>query len=302
MARAATKRNQSTRQAPGAVAPDQKRARKKAEKSLEDELFFNRLRGHAKWVFVLLAIVFGFSFVFLGVGTGAGGLSDVFNSLVGHSSGTSIESLQQKVAENPKSRAAVIDLASALQRDGRTEEAIAAYQTYLGEKPKDTAALANLAILYQTVAGEAGNAVNTALRELSLAAPEANFRPGSGALGDALGSFVDPIGQAASTQAEQAYQAAIARYQAANKQALGVLRKLARLSPSDSSALLRYAQAAEGAQQPKVALAAYKQFVKQFPDEGLVRDVKAAIRALEKQIAQSNSSIQVPSAGGQTSP
>ena len=137
MARAATKRNQGTRQAPGAVAPDQKRARKKAEKSLEDELFFNRLRGHAKWVFVLLAIVFGFSFVFLGVGTGAGGLSDVFNSLVGHSSGTSIESLQQKVAENPKSRAAVIDLASALQRDGRTDEAIAAYQTYLGEKPKD---------------------------------------------------------------------------------------------------------------------------------------------------------------------
>lgn len=298
MARAATKRNQGTRQAPGAATPDQKRARKKAEKSLEDELFFNRLRGHAKWVFVLLAIVFGFSFVFLGVGTGAGGLSDVFNSLVGHSSGTSVESLQKKVAENPGSRAAVVDLASALQREGRVDEAIAAYQTFLDERPKDGTALANLAILYQTVAGNAATDVNNALRRMSLAAPEAQFRPGSGVLGDALGSFVDPIGQAASTNAEQAYQAALARYQAANKQALVVLKNLAKLSPNDSSALLRYAQAAEGANQPKVALAAYRQFVKQFPDDALVPDARARIRALEKQA----SAIQIPTPGDQTSP
>ena len=42
----------------------------------EEQLFFGRLRGHAKWMFVLLAVVFALSFVFLGVGSGSTGISD----------------------------------------------------------------------------------------------------------------------------------------------------------------------------------------------------------------------------------
>jgi len=37
---------------------------------VEDTMFFPKLRAHAKWVFVLLAIVFASSFIFLGVGSG----------------------------------------------------------------------------------------------------------------------------------------------------------------------------------------------------------------------------------------
>ena len=38
-------------------------------------MFFPKLRKHAKWVFVLLAIVFAGGFVFLGVGSGSNGHS-----------------------------------------------------------------------------------------------------------------------------------------------------------------------------------------------------------------------------------
>ena len=36
----------------------------------QEELFFQRLRNHAKWMFVLLALVFALGFVFFGVGSG----------------------------------------------------------------------------------------------------------------------------------------------------------------------------------------------------------------------------------------
>jgi tetratricopeptide (TPR) repeat protein len=249
---------------------------------------------------VLLAIVFGASFVFLGVGSGNGGLSDVFSSVFGGSSGTSIEALQKKVAESPRAKQPVVDLAVALERDGRTEEAIAAYRTFLDSSPKDPDVLGNLAILYQTQAAISAGDVNAALRELSLASPGAQFRPGAGALGDALGSFVDPIGQTASTVAEQRYQEALARYQAANKDVLDVYRRLSTSSPNEPSALIRYAQAAESAQEFKVALAAYQQFIKRFPDDSLVRDARVRITELKKQIAQQGASIDLPDLQGQT--
>ena len=299
MARAAAKRNQGAKKAAGAVAPDQTRARRKAEKSLEDQLFFNRLRGHAKWVFVLLAVVFGASFVFLGVGSGSSGLGDVFSSAFGGSSGTSIESLQKKVAESPRDKTRVVDLAVALDRDGRTDEAIAAYRTYLESRPKDVEILGNLAILYQTLAGVAANDVNTALRAASLASPGAQFRPGGGVLGDALGSFIDPLGQAASTVADQRYQEALQRYRSANKDALGVYKRLSTLTPDESSAVLRYAQAAEGAQELTIAVAAYEQFIKRFPDDSLVTDARTRVKALKQQIAQKKLSAQVPGLSGQ---
>ena len=68
MARSCDKEESRPGQSCSAGEPDQKKSRRKAEKTLEDELFFTRLRGHAKWAFALLAIVFAGSFVFLGVG------------------------------------------------------------------------------------------------------------------------------------------------------------------------------------------------------------------------------------------
>jgi tetratricopeptide (TPR) repeat protein len=283
MARAAAKRNRGAGKAARPVAAEPKRGRRKAEKTLEDELFFTRLRGHAKWAFALLAVVFAGSFVFLGVGSGNAGLGDVFQNIFTGGSAPSIEELQQKLAESPRDKAVLTDLAQALERDGRYPEAIAAYRTYLQARPKDEDILASLALVYQTQAAAAANDANLALRDASLAAPGAQFRPGAGALGNALGSFVDPLAQAASAEAEQHYQESAARYQSANKDALGVYKQLSELSPDDSGSLLRWAQAAEGAGEAQTALTVYRRFVKRFPTDPLVVDARQKIKELEQQ-------------------
>lgn len=294
MARAAAKRNQGTKKAAGAVAGDQTRGRRKAEKSLEDELFFSRLRGHAKWMFVLLAIVFGTSFVFLGVGSGSAGLGDVFSNVFGGGSAPSIEKLQKQLAESPRNKTVLTDLAQALERDGRTDEAISAYRTYLLSRPKDAEILSNLALVYQSRAAAAANDANLAIRAAGLAAPAAQFRPGGGALGQALGSFVDPLAQQASSAAESRYQEAFGRYQSANKEALGVYKRLSALAPNDSSALLRYAQAAEAAQDVKTAVSVYTTFVKRFPDDQLAGDARKKIKQLKQQLARQQANAQLP--------
>jgi tetratricopeptide (TPR) repeat protein len=282
MARAAAKRNRGAGKAARPVAAEPKRARK-AEKTLEDELFFTRLRGHAKWAFALLAVVFAGSFVFLGVGSGNAGLGDVFSNIFTGGSAPSIEELQKKLAESPRDKAVLTDLAQALERDGRYAEAVAAYRTYLAVRPKDEDVLASLALVYQSQAAAAANDATIASRDAGIAAPGAQFRPGAGALGDALGSFVDPLGQAASADAEQRYQEAVGRYQAANQDALGVYKQLSELSPDDSASLLRWAQAAEGAGQLQTAVNVYKRFVERFPTDPLVVDARQKIKELQAQ-------------------
>ena len=54
-----------------AVAPARRRGT--TAPSIEDTMFFPRLRRHAKWMFVFLALVFGLGFVVFGVGAGGTG-------------------------------------------------------------------------------------------------------------------------------------------------------------------------------------------------------------------------------------
>ncbi len=84
------------------------------------------------------------------------------------------------------------------------------------------------------------------------------------------------------------------RYTAANTEALGVYKRLSALAPNDSSALLRYAQAAEGAQDFKTAAAVYATFVKRYPDDPLAADARKKITQLKQQAAQQPSSVQSP--------
>ena len=52
-------------------------------------MFFPRLRRQAKWVFVLLALVFAFGFVAFGVGSGSTGISDILRGNFFGGGGTS---------------------------------------------------------------------------------------------------------------------------------------------------------------------------------------------------------------------
>src|SRR4029450_9721459 len=87
---------------------------------VEDTMFFPKLRSHAKWVFVLLAVIFMTSFVFLGVGSGSSGLGDLlqgnWSNLFSSNSGTSaqVSKDRDRIEKNPKDYAAYKDLAAAL--------------------------------------------------------------------------------------------------------------------------------------------------------------------------------------------
>ena len=163
-------------------------------KSIEQQLFFGRIRRQAKWVFALLAIVFAVSFVFLGVGSGSSGLGDLFHGnfhlFGGGSSGSSVQSLQKKVAAHPRNLQANLDLAQALVREKRTADAIPVVQRYLRLQPRSQEALGQLAALYERRA----RVLEAELRLAGSAAlplvDPAEFAPG-GTIGTALSSFPD---------------------------------------------------------------------------------------------------------------
>ena len=139
MARGTQHRKSSARSHARVASTPAKAKPKPKQPSWEDQLFFNRLRNHAKWVFVLLVVVFAVSFVIFGVGSGSTGIADVLQNFFSgtSSSGSSLSALQKKTVEHPKNAQAWRDLATKLEQDGRDDEAITALTSYIGLKPKD---------------------------------------------------------------------------------------------------------------------------------------------------------------------
>src|SRR5918998_1509657 len=114
----------------------------------EDDMFFMKLRRGAKPVFILLAVVFAGSFIFLGVGTGNAGFGDVLAGLnIGGGSGADVDGARDRVRENPNDPAAYRALATALQTDGKPDEAVAPLERYTSLRPNDADALRELAAL-----------------------------------------------------------------------------------------------------------------------------------------------------------
>ena len=95
------------------------RPRASTAPSVEDTMFFPRLRRHAKWMFVFLALVFGLGFVVFGVGAGGTGIGDIFRDQ-GTSSGQSVSSAQKDAEAHPNDPQAWRDLSTALQTEGDT--------------------------------------------------------------------------------------------------------------------------------------------------------------------------------------
>jgi len=119
--------------------PDPKRS--KSAPSWEEQLFFSRLRRHAKVIYVLLAMVFVFSFVLLGVGSGSNGISDALQSFFGQNSGTSIGSQikdkQQAVERQPKDVNLYLDLAGLYQSNNQEAKALATLRQARQVAPKN---------------------------------------------------------------------------------------------------------------------------------------------------------------------
>jgi hypothetical protein len=132
------RKRRTTPNARVAPAPAKKTKRVKHER-WEDQLFFSRLRVHAKWVFVFLALVFGVGFVIFGVGSGSTGISDVLQNFFNgtSSSGASASSLRKKAEAHPNQPKPWRDLATKLEADNKLDDAIGALKHYTALRPKD---------------------------------------------------------------------------------------------------------------------------------------------------------------------
>jgi tetratricopeptide (TPR) repeat protein len=256
-------------------------------------MFFPKIRAHAKWVFVLLAIVFAGSFVFLGVGSGSSGLGDLLsgnfsNLFGGSSSGSAVRKAEDRVKKNPNDIQAQKDLATALQTDNQFDRAIATLENVRKLAPKDTESLTQLAGLYLRKADLARNQAQAIQAEQSTAAAGQIFGiDSSSKLGQAFqGSAdpltgVDPINRGleslVNTKAGEAYADMSASY----KKAVTVYKAIAAQSPNDPSVQFQLAQAGEAASDTKTAIAAYQAFLKLAPDDPTAPAIRARLKQLE---------------------
>jgi tetratricopeptide (TPR) repeat protein len=259
------------------------RRRQKQPKSWEEQLFFSRLRNHAKWMFVFLALVFGVGFVAFGVGTGSNGLSDVLKDNFLFSSGSAsgdVGKARDRVKKHPNDAAAYLALSRALQADDKRDEAIAPMERYTRMRPKDTDALRELASLY-LVKGqdfqEQGQIAQASAQE-GYAAPFF-LPPATTKLGQALGQ--DPIYQSVSSLTNEAVTTAYTGMQDAFGKAVRTYKRLAALSPKDSSAQFELAQTAEQAGDVPTAISAYKRFLVLAPQDPTAPAVRDRIKQLQ---------------------
>jgi tetratricopeptide (TPR) repeat protein len=251
-------------------------------------MFFPKLRKRAKWVFLALAVMFALSVVFFGVGTGIQGanpwdaIQGLFEERRAAGGGPSVEDAQERVAENPKDAKARLELANALQADGRTEDAIAQLEIYTETQRRDTNALQQLAALYDAQATAAQNdAIEAQLEAQRHLFPESFAPPEQSRLREEIGggAIADTVNARAGQRASAAYQ----ELQAAYTKEAAVYRRLTALVPEDPLLHLQLGQASQFAGDTKGAIAAYKRFLALAPDDPNAPLVRQELRRLQPQ-------------------
>ena len=254
------------------------RPRASTAPSIEDTMFFPRLRRHAKWMFVLLALVFGLGFVVFGVGAGGTGIGDIFRDQGGTSSGQSVSDAQKQAADHPKSPQAWRDLSTAYQTEGETGGAIDALNRVIVLRPRSPEAYRELAGLHLTQASEYQQQLQqaqivAAFRAPGTAFPSLTTKSGQATLTDPLQSAVtSDVTSAASTLYQQAAAEAIA--------AVDAYKKLVRLQPNDPNIQLELAQTAQQTGDVTTAIGAYQRFLTLAPDDPNASVVRAQLKQL----------------------
>jgi tetratricopeptide (TPR) repeat protein len=245
-------------------------------------MFFTRIRRHAKWVFVFLALAFGLGFVIFGIGSDQGtGIGDILRDSGGASNGSlSVGEAREQVREKPKSADAKRALAVALQEDGETDEAITVLTDYVAQRPKDEDALRELAGLHLGKANAAAqDAQLVQLRASYLTFGTTFSNPLDLGNGATLGQ--DPIDEAVSAQLSADVTEAYTRAQASYQKAEETYDKLAAVAPRDPNVQLELAQAAQQSGNTTKAIAAYERFVELAPDDPSAAIVKQQIEQLK---------------------
>jgi tetratricopeptide (TPR) repeat protein len=274
-----------------------KKRKQQAAPSWEEQLFFSRLRRHAKVIYVLLALVFAIGFVAFGVGSGSTGIGDILRgNFFGGGSSTSsrVKDQQKKVSANPQNIQAYIDLATTYQQDRNTSQAIKTLEKAATIEPKNTEVLGQLASLYRGKAETAQNdwaVAENALAESNLAPP--GLEPNS-TLGQALTS--DPLSQQLKTSASDAYFKMTSAFTKA-EDAYKRIATAARGTPQEANTQLQLASVAieaiqttglsGGTNDVKTAIGAYKRYLKLEPNGVSAKQAKQTLVQLQALLPKS---------------
>ncbi len=250
--------------------------------SIEDTMFFPRLRRHAKWMFVFLAVALGGGFVIFGVGAGGTGVGDILKG-GGSSSGVpSISSATKKTEENPKDVEAWRDLSTALQTEGKSDEAVLAQKHVVLLAPKDADALRELAGLYAAQAtAKQQQAQNLQVVTAYTGGASQTF-PGMLTSPSNQSLLDDKVGTTINNQASVQVQNLIAEAQTATTNAVDSYKKIAKLQPNDPNVQLELAQGAQQAGDTATAIAAYTKFLELAPDDPSASIVKQQLKRLKQ--------------------
>jgi tetratricopeptide (TPR) repeat protein len=264
--------------------PEEPKRKKKAAPTWEEQLFFSRLRRHAKVMYVLLAVVFAAGFVVLGVGSGSTGIGDLLQGKLfgggGSSTSSQIESKQKAVARSPKDVSLYLDLAGLYQADQKESQALTTLRKAEKVAPKDVDILNRIALIYSSRAGRARSVAEDAqiLYLSNTTAP-----PGldtNSPLGQALAS--DPYSNALRSKASDAYSKMVTAYSAAEKAYQRVVTTTKGTS-EEASAQLQLASAAQTAGDIPTAVTAYQRFLKIAPTDPNAAAVRQTLTQLKAQ-------------------
>ena len=255
--------------------------------AIEDTMFFPRLRRHAKWMFVFLALVFAVGFVGFGVGAGGTGIGDILRNNGGSSGIPSVSEARKQTEERPQDAQAWRDLSTALQTDGQTQEAIDALATYSSLKPKDVDALREMAGLYLALS----TAKQNEAQQVQLAAAYAGVSQSFPGSLTANGSTIldNKIGTVVNTKASTRVTDLLTESSTNSIKAVSTYQQVAALQPDDPNVQLELASTAQQAQQGDIAIAAYERFLELAPDDPNAPIVKTQLKQLKKQVSASAS-------------
>jgi Flp pilus assembly protein TadD len=276
MARAAVKANQAAKAQQAKASRPRGKRRHSGGGNPNQELFFVRLRRHQKWVYALLAVVFGLSFVLVGVGSGGNGsLIQNFTGLFGGGGGSSVSKAQDLVKKDPAKGYRA--LATAYETNGNNALAMNALQSYLALKKTDASSWAELGGLQLSQGSQYATQYQSAQQAAQVADPSSAFLPG-GTLGTAVGPnpAYTQASQAASTRASTLYQQATS----ALSGAVTSYQKASKLHPRNTTYLQELANAAANSGNSKVAVAALKKYLKVDPHSPLAPQIKKEIKQL----------------------
>ena len=245
---------------------------------VDERLFFPRLIGHAKWMFVVLALVFGLGFVLFGVGAGGVGVGDIFRDS-GGTDAQSVSDARGETEDRPNDPEAWIELSTALQTEGETSEAIVALDRAIELRPKDPDPYRQLAGLHLTLATKRQQDAQLAQAVAAYRAPAQSFRVFTAPSGQPV--LQDPIALGVIGQVSDRVTSAFQDAQTEATLAVDAYERLAELQPDDPNVQLELAQAAQQTGDATRAIAAYERVLELAPDDpnaSIVRDQLKQLR------------------------